>query len=327
MEITLCSAAAVKGTLWLKVETLLAQGLTPTRNTPGGGLTAHHGSDMLLDCDRPAGPRKVSLKDARGAPMPRLSMSGPKPRLSASALMEEALRQKEADAAQSPPQPPPLPADHKSAAANLWQFPGGVRSLDPAAHGDWARMSLCEPPPHMKHLINAAKINAVEQQQPQPAAPPVAQDYNKPWAARRSIDCRRSMAGRGIRTGAAERVSGCGRGFKQSVSVPLPEEESPIGSPPAGGSPPARESPPSTKNEAAPAKPAKKVSFGGGKKVDLEEGFDALRLSLLDSPKAGSPGAALAYDAGAKPAGNESDLQDLHSIGRTLPRVRVTLSK
>ena len=300
--------------------------VTPNR-TPGSGLTGFYGSDMLLDCERPQGPRKVSLKDARRAPSPKPKPTpppvalGPKPKLSVSAAIEDALREREAEA-QPAAQPAP-PSDHRTAAANLWQFPEGARSLDTAAHGDWSRVSLCEPPPHMKHLINAAKMNQAAQQPAAAALPP--QDCNKPWAARRSVDMRRSIAGRGIRTGAAERISGGGRSVARERDG-SPHDRSKTGSP--AESPPARVSPvegPPAKNEAAREKPAKKLSFSGTKKVNfLEEGMDALRTSLADSPKAESavhPAAA----SDAKGSFNESNLEDLHSIGRTLPRVRVTL--
>ena len=306
---------------------MLTQG-TPTR-TPGSGLSGCHGGDMLLDSERQQGPRKVSLKDARGAPPTKpmaVAPVCPKPRLSVSAAVEDALRQKEAEEQPSAQAPP---SDHRSAAANLWQFPEGVRSLDMAAHGEWSRVSLCEPPPHIKHLLNAAKVNHAGQQ-PQAAAPP-APDCNKMWAARRSVDMRRSMAGRGIRTGAAERVSGCIRStardrdasprddYKASLEGSPAELPLGRGSPAEGGLPP--------RSAIALEKPAKKPS---NKKVNFEEGLDALRLSLLDSPTAESAAcreAAMPSDARATGSSNEKDLHDLHSIGRTLPRVRVALQK
>lgn len=50
---------------------------------------------------------------------------------------------------------PAAPTDHKAAAAQLWEFKN-ARSLNPIAQKEWNRISLCEPPPHMKHLFAAA---------------------------------------------------------------------------------------------------------------------------------------------------------------------------
>lgn len=332
---------------WLSKISSCTQGATPPIDNPSGILFARVPSDgntvaddgALTDVKRPR-LRKVSLKDARGA-QPKAAAAPPKPRPSIS--LARAIE----EAAAAPPRAE-KPADHKSAAASLWESPG--RSLDPDAHGEWSRVSLCEPPPHMKHLLlnGGARVNHAGQpppplQQQQHARSGVASPKtsldNKARAVRRSMDVRRSICGRGMKTGAASRVAG-GRGLAllhRSGSPPPGNECNPSQHGPldAGSMLESQTQAP----DISPPKPALKavqpkqqqnsrLSFNGSTRVSFERGLDALRSSLVESPSAeltACKATPAARDTSSS-VKHAQDLHDLHTIGRTLPRVRVTLS-
>ncbi|BDA43374.1 probable serine/threonine-protein kinase STY8 at C-terminar half [Coccomyxa sp. Obi] len=317
--------------------------VTSPHAVPDGALyrrISEDGSDAALDGPRPRGAlRKVSLSEARGSQPP----AKPKPAAlnlalpNISAAIEEAARESEPGDAQPLAQPP---SDHKAAAWQLWQFrkDRNLRSLDPAAHGEWSRVSLCEPPPHLKHLINAGKVNHAGQPPPGggvPCEPSPSHDRpQQPRMVRRSVDVRRSIAGRGMRTGAADRVAAAGRSAPRDLSprdavAKLPGvQESPAGSPPAqcaGAVSKELLGEGIGRNSAAKEKPSQRVSFSGGNRVSFERGLDALRSSLHESPAVELLALQKAPVPSASSTGGEADHHDLHSIGRKLPRVRVTL--
>ena len=316
------------------------QGVTPPNAEPDGALfrrISEDGYDAALDAPRARGAlRKVSLSEARG------SLAAAKPKVTPalpniSAAIEEAARAWDPDDPQALAQPP---SDHKAAASDLWRFrkDGNLRSLDPAAHGEWSRVSLCEPPPHMKHLINAGRVNHVGQPPPcggKPSEPSSHHEQNQqPRNVRRSVDVRRSIAGRAKRTGAADRVAG-GRSAPRDMSP----RDAIAKIPGLQGSPDAKLLPAHcaaaasrellgdsiNRKSAAKEKASQRVSFNGGNRVTFERGLDALRASLQESPAAellANRGPPL---PSASSIGGKADHHDLHSIGQKLPRVKVTL--
>lgn len=335
---------------WLKTAILLldwlgcwVQAVTPQHAAPDGTLfrrISEDGADADLDGPRPRGAlRKASLIEARSLPAPV------KPKLSAlnlalpniSGAIEEAARAWEPDDTQ--PLMQPSPSGYKAAASQLWRFreDGNLRSLDPAAHDEWSRVSLCEPPPHLKHLINAGRVNHA-QQPPSCGGVPLfksSSSHNgqqQPRPVRRSVDVRRSIAGRGMRTGAADRVTG-GRVAPRDMSprdaiTKLPGlQESPASSLPAQRATAAKEllGDSINRNSSAKEKPSQRVSFNGGNRVNFERGLDALRASLHESPAA----ELLAHRGPPLPSasstGGKADLHDWQTIGRKLPRVKVAI--